>query len=156
MQQVSKMSANNIVRTIVGNRIVVTGQDSEFFGSVLYVHQASLRKDKDSVVVLVLDDDCRPFIELKLGDIALYDESTRYDGTIVYFDGGQDLSWCVDNVNYPSGTEWVVVNNGYCTSTKTVTIRNVGGYHDHVKNIDKLWCYKDDESDERICLSELY
>ncbi len=156
MQQVSKMSANNIVRSIIGKKIVVTCQDSEFFGSVLHVHQAALSRDKDKVIIPVFDDDCRPFIELKISGIALYDESTRYDGTIVYFDGGQDLSWCVDNVNYPSGTEWVVVDNGYCTNSKTVTIRNVGGYHDHVKSIDKLWCYKDDKSDERIRLSELY
>lgn len=128
-------------RLTVGTKVVIVNPNHVYFGDVIELTGANMYLPQ---VRLMYKHGLYNNSEIfNYSDIEFYDESTKYDGMIVFYDENDTVEKVAGRSYKRSGVEYV-----------EVTCDNVAKYTN--LRVDMLWCYKDDTSDELVPLNSVY
>lgn len=128
-------------RLDVGTKVVILNPDHIYYGKVIELTGAKMYLAHARLMYKQgLYSNSEIF---KYSDIGIYDESTKYEGTIVFYDKDDTVEKVAGRTFEHNGAEYVVV-----------TGNNVAKYTN--LRSDVLWCYKDDTSDELVPLNSVY
>lgn len=127
-------------RLDVGTKVVIVNPNHVYFGDVIELTGANMYLPQ---VRLMYKHGLYSNSEIfNYSDIEFYDESTKYEGMIVFYDENDTVEKVAGRTFKRGGVEYVEVtgdNNARYTNLYVGT----------------LWCYKDDKSEELVPLDSI-
>ena len=130
-----------IKRLDVGTKIVIVNPNHIYFGEVIELTGANMYLTQ---VRLMYKHGLYSNSEIfNYSDIEFYDESTKYEGMIVFYDENDTDEKVAGRTFKRGGVEYVEV-----TGDNNAQYKNL--------YVSAAWCYKDDESDKLVPLDSIY